>query len=190
MSLDDIEFVVFGRPAQKGSKRAFVTKGGRAVVVDDNQKKLRNWEASVAATASASMEGRDVTLRAVMMRANFYFCRPKSHYGTGKNSGNVKDSAPLVHCQKPDLDKLLRALSDALTGVVWRDDSQITNMVAARHWTTQQERVEVKIIPTPGNGTVEWPEYATARLFEVIFGKQAVQAITRKDAQQQSNGKK
>jgi Holliday junction resolvase RusA-like endonuclease len=32
----------------------------------------------------------------------------------------------------PDLDKLIRAILDALTGVVWRDDGQVVDIVASK----------------------------------------------------------
>jgi Holliday junction resolvase RusA-like endonuclease len=35
---------------------------------------------------------------------------------------------------KPDLTKLLRAVEDALTGVVWRDDSQIIHQVVNKEY--------------------------------------------------------
>lgn len=31
----------------------------------------------------------------------------------------------LPHTKKPDVDKLFRMLGDAMTGIVWRDDSQV-----------------------------------------------------------------
>ena len=55
----------------------------------------------------------------------FYLSRPKSHYGTGRNHRKVKPSAPRYHTKKPDLTKIIRSTEDALTGIVWRDDSQI-----------------------------------------------------------------
>lgn len=33
------------------------------------------------------------------------------------------------HTKKPDIDKLLRALLDAMTGIVWADDSQVAFVV-------------------------------------------------------------
>jgi Holliday junction resolvase RusA-like endonuclease len=32
----------------------------------------------------------------------------------------------------PDLDKLVRAILDSLTGVVWRDDAQVVDIVARK----------------------------------------------------------
>ena len=44
----------------------------------------------------------------------FRFPRPRSHFGTGRNAGQLKPSAPFYVRTRPDLDKLARAVGDAL----------------------------------------------------------------------------
>ncbi|ASU86193.1 RusA family crossover junction endodeoxyribonuclease [Nocardiopsis gilva YIM 90087] len=52
--------------------------------------------------------------------------RPKSHFGTGRNAGVLKRSAPPYPASMPDLSKLLRSTEDALTSAgVWRDDARV-----------------------------------------------------------------
>ena len=51
--------------------------------------------------------------------------RPQGHYGTGRNEGKLKESAPRYLSKTPDTLKLGRAIEDAITGVIWRDDSQV-----------------------------------------------------------------
>jgi Holliday junction resolvase RusA-like endonuclease len=41
----------------------------------------------------------------------------------------------LSHTKKPDLDKLLRALKDALKGVIYRDDSQVVRVVTSKDYS-------------------------------------------------------
>ena len=53
----------------------------------------------------------------------FHMPRPLAHYGTGRNSHILKPEAPKLHRRKPDIDNLRKLLMDALTGIVWRDDS-------------------------------------------------------------------
>jgi len=55
----------------------------------------------------------------------FYFSRPKAHYGTGRNSGKLKSSAPSWKVSKPDRDNLDKFVLDAMTTVFFKDDSQI-----------------------------------------------------------------
>lgn len=139
-----IQFTVFGRPAQMGSKKAFV-RGGRAIITDDNSEKRKNWANAVTARAGEMMQGKSLITSPVTIKAAFYFRRPASHYGTGKNSASLKAAAPAIHAQTPDLDKLIRCLGDALTGIVYRDDALIWQMSLSRHWTDKQERCEVEV---------------------------------------------
>ena len=65
--------------------------------------------------------------RAIVTDAN-----AKGHYGTGRNADQVKASAPPHPTTKPDATKLVRAVEDALTGVIWRDDSQVVRQWASK----------------------------------------------------------
>lgn len=142
--MNEVSFTVYGKPAQMGSKKAFV-RGGRAIITDDNSQKRKQWANAVASVAAEAMARGDLITGPVWLRAVFCFARPKSHFGSGKNSDVLKESAPQKHAQTPDLDKLLRCLCDALTGVVFRDDSQVCHVVCSRVWTTGQERCEVNL---------------------------------------------
>jgi len=142
---DVVKFVVFGKPAQMGSKKAFV-RGNRAIITDDNSEKRKQWANAVSTAAAEAMRGRDLITSPVVVRAVFYFRRPASHYGSGRNSASLKASAPELHAQAPDLDKLIRCLGDALTGIVFRDDALIWSMALSRHWTEKQERAEVEVL--------------------------------------------
>ena len=64
----------------------------------------------------------------------FCMVRPKSHFGTGKNAKILKESAPEKPKSKPDLSKCLRAIEDALTGIVWKDDSQVVYSLAGKSY--------------------------------------------------------
>lgn len=64
------------------------------------------------------------------------FPRPASHYGTGRNAGVLKESAPSTpHSQVPDSDKVGRLLLDALSnaGVV-EDDAQVAVLHIEKRW--------------------------------------------------------
>jgi crossover junction endodeoxyribonuclease RusA len=146
MATEPITFTVYGRPQQMGSKRAFLPKGHtRPIITDDNSKNRKQWANAVATSAGESMNGTPLILEPVVLRVRFYFARPKSHYGSGKNATRLKPSAPDRHSQSPDLDKLIRNVGDAITGVVIRDDKQIWRIESERHWTEVQERAEVEV---------------------------------------------
>lgn len=121
------EFFVPGKPATKGSFKAFVhkkgEKAGRAFVVNSD-KGCKDWQNRVALAAKMAGVNHYWDF-GVAVEATFHLIRPKGHFGTGRNADKLKPSAPIHHLKKPDIDKLVRALLDGLTHVAYRDDSQI-----------------------------------------------------------------
>ena len=69
----------------------------------------------------------------VYVQLDFYLSRPKSHYGTGRNAQKIKESAPSWP-GRPDVDKLARAVLDALTGLVIADDSTVVELRAGKSY--------------------------------------------------------
>ena len=140
-----IDIFVPGVPVPKGSAKAFVVKG-RAIVTQDNGAKQKPWASSISYTAMQAMRFEKPVSGPVSISLTFYMPRPKGHYGSGKNSALVKDSAPQNHVSKPDLDKLIRCVKDALTGVVWNDDSQVCRITETEKlYETVSRGVGVKI---------------------------------------------
>jgi Holliday junction resolvase RusA-like endonuclease len=150
METPTISFTVFGKPQQKGSKQPFVnTKkdGSSFAGMKDMNPKARGWQHAVTAAAASEYRGELLT-GPVQLSAVFYFARPASHMGTGRNAAELKPSAPAHHGQTPDLDKLLRVIADGLEGAVVKNDKQICQYgEAARRWTLGQARAELVIEP-------------------------------------------
>lgn len=134
----EVTIRVFGTPAPKGSKTAFV-RNGRAVVVEGasatGRQKLASWASEVA--REARNERPDVPMQGpVLTDITFYMPRPKS----AKNK---------VFCDKrPDLDKLVRATYDALSGVIFEDDSQVSVETAVKLYATPEEPPGAVIVVT------------------------------------------
>lgn len=124
---------VAGTPRPQGSKRGFVIppkKGvpgakARAIVVNDEPQLLKDWRADLRGSLEAAMAGREVYECALEVAVTFAIRRPKHHYVAGNPERPLKDSAPIWPTQDPDVDKLQRAVGDALTGIVWADDNLI-----------------------------------------------------------------
>lgn len=118
-----------GIPVPQGSKRHV----GNGVMIETN-KRLAPWRAdAIAAIQQAMGDGWEPFTGPVRMVAMFAFPRPKSHYGTGRNSSLLKPSAPSYKPSAPDLDKLLRATCDALTQAgAWRDDALLAAVIACK----------------------------------------------------------
>jgi Holliday junction resolvase RusA-like endonuclease len=121
--LPAITITVYGQPAPQGSKRHV----GNGVMIESS-KKVKPWRADVKAAATAAVDALpgwtplDGPLSVAM---TFTFLRPKGHYGTGRNAGAVKASAPIRPATIPDLSKLIRSTEDALTKLVWADDARV-----------------------------------------------------------------
>lgn len=133
--MNSLTFTVNGLPAPQGSKAPW---GG------ESNPRTRPWRSAVTADAALAMGKRCFFDGPLRLTCIFYFPRPKSHYRTGKNSGLLKDSAPKYHTNKPDADKLLRAIGDSLSGTVLRDDSEFASVVAVKCWG-EPTRVEIKV---------------------------------------------
>ena len=59
---------------------------------------------------------------------------------------DVKNSSPVHHLQKPDTDKLIRAILDALTGIIYKDDSQVDAIHVTKKWADTLEPAGVFIM--------------------------------------------
>lgn len=142
-----IRFTVHGVAQPAGSKKGFVNRSTGRVIITDDAKKSRPWKAQVSDAAGEAMHGRDLLDGPLLLELTFWVNRPKGHFGSGKNHAAVRTAAPWAPTVKPDLLKLARAVEDALTGVVYRDDSQITYEVLQKAYTTGGARTEIRVVP-------------------------------------------
>ena len=141
MSDKALEFFVPGLPAPQGSKRAFIVRpkhGQPRVALVEMAKDLKPWRAQVALTARQAMLAVNRLSwhkrEALSVRLEFILPRPKSLakrviYPTGR----------------PDLSKLIRGVEDALTGIVWVDDAQVTALVAYKNYSVHTPGVRVEV---------------------------------------------
>ena len=132
-----IEFTALGKPRTKGSTTSFVSKHGKVVTHDAAGIPGLTWEQGVASAALAARAiagERMITAAPIAVSAIFYVPRGVTHYGTGRNAGALKPSAPRHPARKPDVDKYLRRILDAMTGVIYADDGQVVQVVAAKRF--------------------------------------------------------
>jgi len=107
-----LALTVYGIPGPQGSKRHV---GGGVLV--ESSKAVGPWRTNVAWWAAQKFTGAPLD-GPIVVEIDFVMPRPAA---TPK-----RRTPPAV--KKPDVDKLARAVLDALTSVVWRDDSQIVDM--------------------------------------------------------------
>ncbi len=127
--METIKFYVHGLPTPQGSARAFMA-GGRPVITSAN-KNLGDWRRLIA---DASQKHAQMLAGPISLQLRFYLPRPKS---TPKKT--------YWPAKRPDLDKLIRAVGDALTGIMWADDSQICVIYALKFYADKDHPPGVDI---------------------------------------------
>ncbi len=127
-------FWVPGRPATKGSGRAIRRPTGGTFMKPDNDNE-KPWALAVAWCAKA--QTREQFTGPLRVEINFYFPKPKK---------------PTNPYPRGDVDKLLRSCLDAMTGIVWRDDSQVVEVSGTKSYVTEKvdqpgARIWIEVLP-------------------------------------------
>ncbi len=107
----------------------------RPVLTTDNAK-LKPWRQELSGTAEVAFAGVAPAERkiGVGVYVVFFFDRPKSV------------SKKVAHkTTKPDLDKLLRAVLDSLTGIAYIDDSQVVQSGLSKQFGSPA-RAEIRVV--------------------------------------------
>ena len=139
-----IEFVVYGVAAPASYR---TTKQGRMYEAP----RPKEWKQLVQAEAGRLFGERSPMTGPLRLTVDFWFKRPKGHLGTGRNEGTIKpafrEAMPTV---MPDLTSCVRAVEDALTGIVYDDDCQIVEQATSKNYVDDKAaRVEVRVEPAP-----------------------------------------
>ncbi len=134
-----LEFWIPGVAAPQGSKIA--TRWG---TMRESSKRVGPWRNSVMWTTENEYHLPPIN-DPVSVEITFFFARPKSHYGTGRNCAKLKDSAP-NHCTSSlhgDIDKLARCTLDGLAhrsgGCVLKDDSLVVMLQCSKQYASADE---------------------------------------------------
>lgn len=117
-----VHWFIPGIPKAQPRPRAF-SRGGHVRVYDPGT--AEGWKSEIARALEKSLPPEPI-LGGVSAVMCFHFPRPKSHFRTGKFSGELRKTAPLRHTKKPDFDNLAKSVCDCLTTLrFWGDDSQL-----------------------------------------------------------------
>lgn len=151
----NLEFSLFiqGSPAPGGSKSAFVLtdkatgqprrRANGSIIVnvtDAGGERNKKWKADATIQARSFMKGAKPFEEPIKVEFVFYLRRPQIHYRTGQWAHMLRPDAPEYHTQAPDALKYARGTEDALTGVVWKDDSQNVRICAEKRWMKAGEK--------------------------------------------------
>lgn len=115
-------FWIRGIAAPKGSVTAFKTKAGRPFVTTQRTKNLKEWQAAIQSVMQFEWK-RGLLQGPVAVKLSFRMLKPKS----------ARKSDCWV-AKRPDIDKLARAVLDGMTGIVFRDDGQVAQLIVSKHY--------------------------------------------------------
>ena len=100
-----------------------------------NHAKLRDWRAAVA----NAMTARERPHGASLGQARLLPPPPAGSLRDRAQRSGAAPLGPLVPQTKPDIDKLVRACLDALTGMAFRDDSQVAMLQARKFFADERQ---------------------------------------------------
>lgn len=122
-----IDIVFHGTPIGKARPRFGRAKSGN--IVTYTPAKTTNFERDLRSLAQVAMVGKTVIEGAVKVTITAYFSH-KTKTGW--------------HTSRPDLDNIVKAVLDALNGIVFDDDAAVCELVAFKKYDND-ERVEVQV---------------------------------------------
>lgn len=152
---------VVGTPAPQGSKKGFYNAAIGRVQMVESSKKVKPWRQDVKTAATEVIElartgaivGPGLPLAGPLhVEVVFYLARPGYHFGTGRNAGVLKPTAPSHVDKKPDVDKLLRSTLDGLKEAgIYRDDAQVAQVLGCKRYADAATgaRITVRPLDTP-----------------------------------------
>lgn len=137
-----ITFTVYGEPMAQ--KRPRAREMGKFIQVYDDPKSAKAKDTlAVIIQQQAPPRLLEGPLR---VNIDFYFSRPKSHFGTGRNAGVLKPTADEYRWQKPDRDNLDKLVLDAMSGIIFHDDAQACTGTINKYYTNNSKpRIEIEI---------------------------------------------
>ena len=115
--MNGVSFFVAGTPMPKGSNTRMPNGAMLPAGTTASRARMNVWRENVRMDAINAMAGHRPFVGPIRLSVEFALLPPRSM--------RVRDWGWLPHTKRPDVDKLFRMLSDALTGVVWFDDSQV-----------------------------------------------------------------
>lgn len=138
IEIKGVRFVVHGEPVGKGRPR-LSTAGGFARAY--TPEKTRNYEIAVKACYNKVAGGKffENKQQGITAYITAYYSLPKSLSGSKRREKVLRERPQ----KKPDCDNVVKVILDALNGVAYKDDAEVTEVHFAKHWTEDDPRVEV-----------------------------------------------
>lgn len=128
-----LTFTVPGEAVPQGSAQPFTPKGWTRAIVRSDNPHTKPWRLLVAAAAIDAQFNQGtwpvLSVQAIRLDIDCYFVRPAS----------VSERRRPFMTVRPDGDKCLRAIGDALAKLLYRDDAQIVAKSIQKHYAPATE---------------------------------------------------
>jgi Holliday junction resolvase RusA-like endonuclease len=145
--VSEISFIIYGSAiAQPRQRHRIIETGFKKFVHNYTPAKapVNAWKSDVKAAAVAEIKRYpdfQIWRGPIELTATFYLPRPQSKFKKKDSDG------PIPHVTKPDIENLLKAGMDALTGVVFVDDKLICEIHCQKlyHEKNKGPRAEIAL---------------------------------------------
>ena len=131
----EVSFFVAGVPRPQGSMRAIVSKSTGRAFLKNSSDTLAPWRNQIVQVATEGIEDEGWSVfpsGPLELEVVFFFDRPKSH----PKKRRAIDRG--IHYKMPDIDKLVRAVGDALSvSALIGDDDQIATLHAYKRYAEE-----------------------------------------------------
>ena len=128
--MDAISFTVEGNSVPKGRPRACRTARGVKMFTPA---KTEAYESLVRLSAAREMIGKKPFEQPVSLKVSVFLEIPKSW---SKKKKEDAESGKIMPASKPDLDNIIKALTDRMNEIIYNDDSQIIDIQAKKRYGT------------------------------------------------------
>jgi len=127
--------IVPGVPVAQPRPRATVIAGRAHVYNPAGKSRTYRERVALCAIGHTQIEGP------IELTVRFYWPRPKHLMW------KTRPMPRLAKATKPDLDNVLKALKDSLTGIMWSDDAQVVKVHAEKWYCAgnEVERTEIDV---------------------------------------------
>lgn len=133
-----IAFDVRGTPVPQGG----LVRSPHGGLYHKARPALVDWRQAIAAEARGAIAGSPPLAGPVVLQLGFRFARPETHFlpaNSRRPAPELRLDAPVFVTGMPDIDKVTRAALDAMTGVIYLDDSQVTTLSVVKRYADPSE---------------------------------------------------